>query len=69
MDGLTPACREVLYLTYFEGLSNKQSAYKLGLSEGTVKIHITLLMKTLDVNNRVSAVREAIKRGLLDGIK
>ena len=26
MDGLTPACREVLYLTYFEGLSNKQTA-------------------------------------------
>lgn len=66
--GVTPRQLEVLRCLS-EGLSNKQIAYKLGLSEGTVKIHITLLMKTLDVNNRVSAVREAMKRGLLDNIK
>lgn len=61
---LTPRQTEVLQCLA-EGLSNKQIAYKLGLSEGTVKIHITLLMRTLDVSNRVSAVREATKRGLL----
>ncbi len=61
---LTPRQMEVLQCL-FNGLSNKQIAYKLGLSEGTVKIHITLIMKALDVNNRVSAVREASRRGLI----
>lgn len=61
---LTPRQEEVLRCLA-EGLSNKQIAYKLGLSEGTVKIHITLLMRSLDVNNRVSAVREGSKRGIL----
>ena len=49
-----------------DGLSNKQIAYQLGLSEGTVKIHITLLMRALEVSNRVMAVKEATKRGLLN---
>ncbi len=66
--GITPRQLEVLQCLS-EGLSNKQIAYKLGLSEGTVKIHITLLMRTLDVNNRVLAVREAVKRGLLKETK
>lgn len=48
-----------------EGLSNKQIAYKLGLSEGTVKIHITLLMRALNVTNRVAAVRAGEKLGLI----
>ncbi|MBP5353407.1 MAG: response regulator transcription factor [Alphaproteobacteria bacterium] len=62
---LTPRQLEVLQCLA-EGLSNKQIAYKLGLSEGTVKIHITLLMRALKVNNRTSAVREAMKRGILN---
>lgn len=62
---LTPRQMDVLSCLN-EGLSNKQIAYKLGLSEGTVKIHITLLMRALEVNNRLAAVREAGKRGLLD---
>lgn len=61
---LTPRQLEVLQCLS-EGLSNKQIAYKLGLSEGTVKIHVTFLMRALDVSNRVSAVREAVKQGIL----
>ncbi len=61
---LTPRQTEVLQCLA-EGLSNKQIAYRLGLSEGTVKIHITLLMRALDVSNRLQAVREAQHRGLL----
>ena len=61
---LTPRQTEVVQCLS-EGLSNKQIAYKLGLSEGTVKIHITLLMRALDVSNRVQAVNEARRRGLL----
>lgn len=61
---LTPRQMEVLKCLA-EGLANKQIAYRLGLSEGTVKIHITLLMRALEVSNRVQAVREARHRGLL----
>lgn len=61
---LTPRQTEVLRCMA-EGLSNKQIAYKLNVSEGTVKIHITLLMRTLEVTNRTSAVRKATQLGLL----
>lgn len=61
---LTPRQTEVVQCLA-EGLSNKQIAYRLGLSEGTVKIHITLLMRALEVSNRVQAVNEARRCGLL----
>jgi len=61
---LTPRQQEVLSCMA-EGLSNKQIAYKLNLSEGTVKIHITLMMRTLEVTNRTAAVRKAVQLGLL----
>lgn len=48
-----------------EGLSNKQIAYKLNLTEGTVKVHITIILKVLNVKNRTSAVIEAAKRGYI----
>lgn len=62
--GLTPRQTEVLECLA-EGMPNKQIAYKLGVSEGTVKIHITLLMKTLEVTNRTAAVRKAAQLGIL----
>jgi len=48
-----------------EGLSNKQIAYKLSLTEGTIKVHITVILKILNVKNRTSAVIEAAKRGYI----
>lgn len=39
-----------------QGKSNKQIAYELGLSEGTVKIHVTAIFKSLGVKNRTQAV-------------
>ena len=48
-----------------EGLSNKQIAYKLHLKEGTIKVHITIILKVLNVKNRTSAVIEAAKRGYI----
>lgn len=48
-----------------EGLSNKQIAYKLNLTEGTVKVHITVILKILNVKNRTSAVIEAAKKGYI----
>jgi len=48
-----------------EGLSNKQIAYKLNLTEGTVKVHITVILKILNVKNRTAAIIEAAKRGYI----
>ncbi|MFC5527612.1 LuxR C-terminal-related transcriptional regulator [Rhodanobacter ginsengisoli] len=35
-----------------EGLLNKQIAYELGVSEATIKAHMTAIMRKLGVNNR-----------------
>jgi len=53
--GLTQRQREVLECLR-AGKSNKQIAYELGLSEGTVKIHVTAIFKSLGVKNRTQAV-------------
>jgi len=47
------------------GLANKQIAYELGLTEGTVKLHVTAILKLLGVYNRTAAVIEATKLGLI----
>lgn len=61
---LTPRQIEVLRCIA-KGMSNKLIAFELGLTEGTVKVHMTVILKILDVNNRTSAVLEAVKRGYL----
>lgn len=53
--GLTQRQWEVLECLR-EGKSNKQIAMELGLSEGTVKIHVTAIFKSLGVRNRTQAV-------------
>ena len=62
---LTPRQIDVLKLMA-EGCSNKIIAYKLGLTEGTVKLHVTSILKVLNVYNRTGAVVEATKRGLIN---
>jgi DNA-binding NarL/FixJ family response regulator len=42
-----------------EGKPNKLIARELGLSEGTVKIHLSAIFRVLDVNNRTEAVLAA----------
>lgn len=61
---LTPRQKEVL-TCLADGLSNKQIAYRLGVSEGTIKIHITLLLRALEVTNRLAAVRKAVQLGII----
>ena len=61
---LTPLQIEVLRLIAM-GKSNKQIAYELGLSEGTVKLHVTAILKLLNVYNRTGAVAAANHLGLL----
>ncbi|MFA7431029.1 MAG: response regulator transcription factor [Rhodospirillaceae bacterium] len=60
---LTPRQREVLALLG-HGKSNKEIARILDLSEGTVKLHVTAILKALNVNNRTGAVVAASKLGL-----
>ena len=61
---LTPRQIDVLRLIA-KGKSNKQIAFDLGLSEGTVKLHITAILKILNVYNRTGAVAAATHSGLL----
>jgi len=63
---LTPRQREVLALLG-QGQSNKEIARALGLSEGTVKLHVTAILKALKVNNRTGAVVAAARLGLAAG--
>jgi DNA-binding NarL/FixJ family response regulator len=52
--GLTPAQERVLQ-HLAEGSSNRQIADVLGLTEGTVKIHVSAIIKALKVTNRAEA--------------
>lgn len=47
------------------GLSNKQIANKLGLSDKTVRNHLSRIFRKLDAGNRTQAVMNAMKVGLL----
>lgn len=60
---LTPRQREVLVLLG-HGKSNKEIARILNLSEGTVKLHVTAILKALNVTNRTGAVVAANRLGL-----
>lgn len=55
---LTPRQRQVLELIA-AGQSNKEIARSLSLGEGTVKIHVTALLRALGVPNRAAAVAMA----------
>lgn len=65
IDSLTNRQREVLALVC-EGSSNKAIASLLELSENTVKIHVTAILKSLCVSNRTQAVLFANRTGFFD---
>ena len=58
-DRLTPRMEEVRQLVR-QGLSNKQIARQLNLSEGTVKNYLTEIFRLLQVTNRTQAARSDI---------
>ena len=62
---LSPRQIDVLKLIA-KGQSNKQIAYELGLTEGTIKLHVTAILKLLNVYNRTGAVAAANQLGLLN---
>jgi DNA-binding NarL/FixJ family response regulator len=63
-DPLTPRELEVLELIAL-GLSNKQIASRLGISDQTVKFHVAAISGKLGAANRTDVVRRAARRGLI----
>ena len=63
---LTPRQRDVLR-ALSRGQPNKLIARELGLTEGTVKIHIAAILRALQARNRTEAVVRARELGLDDG--
>jgi DNA-binding NarL/FixJ family response regulator len=45
------------------GLANKQIAAQMGISEHTVKFHVSSIYTKLNVSNRTEAVREGLRNG------
>lgn len=63
LAGLSPREREVLG-ALLEGMPNKLIARRLGISEKTVKTHLTNVFRQLGVTDRVQAVLWAERHGL-----
>jgi len=59
---LTPRETEILGLLA-EGQSNKAIARNLGISDGTVKLHVKAILRKLDVHSRVEAAVMAVEQG------
>jgi len=66
---LTPQQVRVLMMLS-EGLLNKQIAYELGVSEATIKAHVSAILQKLGVESRTQAVnrgRENRRRAVAPG--
>jgi DNA-binding NarL/FixJ family response regulator len=61
--GLTDRQRDVLKLIML-GLSNKSIGRRLDLAEGTVKVHVSAVLRALGARNRTQAVLAANRLGL-----
>ena len=65
MASLTPREREILCLLA-EGQSNKVIANNLGISDGTVKLHVKAILRKLEVHSRVEAAVIAVEQKFCD---
>lgn len=63
LTGLTPRQMDVLRCV-IRGLPNKAIARELDVTEGTVKAHLTSVLRALGAHNRTEAVYAAAKLGL-----
>jgi DNA-binding NarL/FixJ family response regulator len=64
-DGLTPRELEVLRMIA-SGLPNKRIAFRLKISEKTVRNHISHIYEKLGIFDRSQAVLYAVRKGLVD---
>jgi two-component system nitrate/nitrite response regulator NarL len=67
-EDLTPRETEILGLLA-EGQSNKVIARNLGISDGTVKLHVKAILRKLNVHSRVEAAVLAVEHGLKESQK
>lgn len=65
---LTPREMEIL-CHLAEGQSNKVIARNLGISDGTVKLHVKAILRKLDVHSRVEAAVIAVERGITRNVQ
>ena len=59
IEELTGREREILFLLG-EGLSNKEIAYRLGLAEGTVRIHVHNIYQKTGIPSRMALIAAAL---------
>ena len=67
-DGLVEplTAREIQVLELLaEGLPNKAIAVQLGISDQTVKFHVSSISSKLGAANRTDVVRRAVRRGII----
>jgi DNA-binding NarL/FixJ family response regulator len=64
-DGLTAREVEILKMLA-TGMANKQIAYKLGISEKTVRNHVSNMYEKLGIYDRAQAVLYAVRKGLVE---
>jgi len=55
MENLSPRQQEIMRLVY-RGWTNKMIARELGVAEGTVKVHLSVVFRALCVHNRSAAI-------------
>jgi DNA-binding NarL/FixJ family response regulator len=65
LPGVTRREQDVLRLLA-EGLTNRQIAARLVISEHTVHRHVTNILRKLDLPSRTAAAAQAARSGLLD---
>ncbi len=65
IDNLTPREREILCLLA-DGQSNKVIARNLGISDGTVKLHVKSILRKLKIHSRVEAAVIAVEQKFCD---
>lgn len=65
LEPLTSREKEVLHLLA-QGMTNKEIASELFITERTVKFHVSSILRKLDRGNRTEAVRTALELGLVE---
>lgn len=49
-----------------KGLNNTEAAQVLGISTTTIRTHLEHIYQKLDVSNRVEAITEGIRQGIIE---